>query len=59
MTGQIVSRFIPATYFMGMVRGVYLKGLGVNYYVWDVAALMLYAAIVYTIAIASFKKRIG
>ncbi|MBT9139301.1 MAG: Ribosome-associated ATPase [Syntrophomonadaceae bacterium] len=59
MTGQIVSRFIPATYFMGMVRGVYLKGLGVNYYVWDVATLMLYAAIVYTIAIASFKKRIG
>jgi len=59
MTGQIVSRFIPATYFMGMVRGVYLKGLGFNYYVWDVATLMLYAAIVYTIAIASFKKRIG
>lgn len=59
ITGQIISRFIPATYFMGMVRGIYLKGLGFNYYLWDLATLGLYASIIYTIAILSFRKRIG
>lgn len=57
--GQIVSRFIPATYFMGMVRGIYLKGMGFTYYAWELIALTLYATIVYTIAILSFKKRTG
>lgn len=58
ITGQIVSRFIPASYFMGMVRGIYLKGLGFNYYAWDLVTLAIYAAIVFSIAIISFKKRV-
>lgn len=59
MTGQVISRFIPATYFMGMVRGIYLKGLGFDYYIWDMATLAVYAVAIYGIAIASFKKRIA
>ncbi|MEW6326562.1 MAG: ABC transporter permease [Thermodesulfobacteriota bacterium] len=59
VTGQIVSRFIPATYFMGMVRGIYLKGLGFDYYLWDLITLTIYASIVYGIAIFSFRKRTG
>jgi len=59
LTGQIVSRFIPATYFMGMVRGIYLKGMGLSFYAWDLATLALYAAVVYGAAIKSIKKRIG
>lgn len=58
-TGQFISRFIPATYFMGMVRGIYLKGLGFDYYVWDMVTLAVYAVVIYGIAIASFKKRIA
>jgi len=57
--GQIVSRFIPATYFMGMVRGIYLKGLGFGYFFGDLITLALYAAVVYGIAIISFKKKVG
>lgn len=59
ITGQIVSRFIPATYFMGMVRGIYLKGLGFSYYAWDLLTLTIYATIVYSISILPFKKRVG
>jgi len=59
LTGQIVSRFIPATYFMGMVRGIYLKGMGLSFYAWDIATLAIYAAVVYGAAIKSIKKRIG
>jgi ABC-2 type transport system permease protein len=58
-TGQFISRFIPASYFMGMVRGIYLKGLGFSYYKWDLASLAVYAVIVYGIFIISFKKRIA
>lgn len=59
ITGQIVSHLIPATYFMGMVRGVYLKGLGFTYYAWDMVTLAIYAAVVYGIAILSFRKKVG
>ena len=59
LTGQLVSRFIPATYFMGMVRGIYLKGMGLSFYAWDLATLAFYAAVVYGVAIKSIKKRIG
>ncbi|HEC99385.1 MAG TPA: ABC transporter permease [Proteobacteria bacterium] len=59
ITGQIVSRFIPATYFMGMVKGIYLKGLGFGYYAWDLLTLTIYAAVVYSVAILSFRKKVG
>lgn len=54
---QLVSRLIPASYFMTMVRGVFMKGLGLDYYRRDLMTLGLFAAVVYTIAIAGFRKR--
>jgi ABC-2 type transport system permease protein len=57
--GQFVSHLIPATYFMGIVRGIYLKGLGFTFYLKDIITLFIYTVIVYSIAIISFKKRIG
>jgi len=58
-TGQFIAHLIPATYFMEMVRGVYLKGLGFGFYWSDLLALMLYTVVVYVAAWALFKKRIG
>lgn len=57
--GQFIAHLIPATYFMGMVRGVYLKGLGFDFFWPDLLALLLYTLVVYTLAWAFFKKRIG
>jgi ABC-2 type transport system permease protein len=54
---QLVSRVIPASYFMTMVRGIFMKGLGFAHYRRDLLTLGLFAAIVYTIAIAGFRKR--
>jgi ABC-2 type transport system permease protein len=54
---QLVSRLIPASYFMTMVRGVFMKGLGFSQYRSDLASLSLFAAIVYSIAIVGFRKR--
>ncbi len=58
-TGQLISKTIPASYFMGIVRGVYLKGIGIESYFTELISLVIYASIVYTLAILSFRKRIG
>ncbi|HVZ23332.1 MAG TPA: ABC transporter permease [Vicinamibacterales bacterium] len=58
-SAQIVSRFIPASYFMAMVRGVFLKGLGLRDYWRDLLTLCGFTAVVYTIAILGFRKRAG
>jgi ABC-2 type transport system permease protein len=58
-SAQAISRLIPAAYFMAMVRGVFLKGLGFREHYRDLAALGLFALVVYTIAIAGFRKRAG
>jgi ABC-2 type transport system permease protein len=56
---QIISRVIPASYFMGMARGVYLKGLGLRYYLTDFASLGIFAAVVFGLAILGFRKRVA
>jgi len=58
-SAQAISRFIPASYFMAMVRGVFLKGLGFRQYRSDMLTLLVFAAVVYGVAILGFRKRAG
>jgi ABC-2 type transport system permease protein len=58
-SAQMISRLIPASYFITMVRGVFLKGLGFSAYAYDLLTLGAFAAVVYTIAILRFRKRTG
>jgi ABC-2 type transport system permease protein len=57
--GRFVARLIPATYFMDVVRGAYLKGGGAASYVPDLVALAVYATVVYTIAWQALRKKVG
>lgn len=57
-SAQMISRLIPASYFMGMARGIFLKGLGFAFYAADFAALAMFSLTVYAIAIMSFRKRL-
>lgn len=58
-SAQAVSRLIPASYFMTMVRGVFLKGLGFRDYAWDLLTLALFTLVVYAVATLRFRKRAG
>jgi ABC-2 type transport system permease protein len=58
-SAQAISRFIPASYFMAMVRGVFLKGLGFGQYASDMMTLGAFAVVVYSIAMLGFRKRAG
>jgi ABC-2 type transport system permease protein len=57
--GRAVSRLIPATYFMEVVRGSYLKGGGLAPYAASLLILALYSAIVYLGAWLALRKRLG
>lgn len=57
--GRFVSRLIPATYFMDIVRGSYLKGGGVVPYVPSLLILMLYCVVIYVAAWLALRKRLG
>ena len=57
--GQFIAQLIPATHFMTVVRGSYLKGFGFDYYWPQLGALALYTLVVYFLAWLFLKKRIG
>jgi len=57
--GQFIAQLIPATHFMTVVRGSYLKGFGFDYYWPQLGALALYTLVLYSLAWLFLKKRIG
>jgi ABC-2 type transport system permease protein len=57
--GRFVSRLIPATYFMDVVRGSYLKGGGVAPYLPSLGMLTVYAVVIYAAAWLALRKRLG
>lgn len=59
VVGRFVARLIPATYFMEVVRGAYLKGGALASYIPDLTALGVYAVVVYTAAWLALRKRVG
>ena len=58
-TGQFIAHLIPATYFMDIVRGTYLKGLGFDYFWPNLLALGIYTVVLYGLSWLFLKKRIG
>lgn len=55
---QLISYLIPARYFLTIIRGIFMKGIGLNY-LWPQALLLLiFGVIVITLAGTRFKKRL-
>jgi ABC-2 type transport system permease protein len=55
---QGVSYLIPARYFLVVLRGIFLKGIGLNYLWWDLLLLAAFTALIILASAKRFKKRI-
>jgi ABC-2 type transport system permease protein len=56
---QAVTYFVPARYYIIILRGLFLKGNGIDV-MWDEALfLFLFAALMFSLAIRKFKKKVA
>lgn len=55
---QLVGYMIPLTYFLRVLRGIIVKGVGMQYLWKDVAFLALYSAAILGLAVSRFRKRL-
>jgi len=53
-----LSDVIPLTYYLDIIRGIVLKGIGFSYLVSQVICLILFSVLFLTISILKFKKKI-
>jgi len=53
------SDLIPLTYYLDIIRGIILKGIGAEYLVGQVVALLVFSIVFVTIATLRFTKRIA
>lgn len=56
---KLLGAVLPLTYFLDIVRGIFLKGIGISYLWKETLALLTFAVILFSISMAKFKKNIG
>jgi ABC-2 type transport system permease protein len=54
---QVISRLIPARYFVSVLKGIFLKGNPLRILVIDAIFLLIFAVIVFIAANRKFKKK--
>jgi ABC-2 type transport system permease protein len=54
---QTISRVLPATYFIKILKGIYLKGVGINVLYRETLFLIAFATILLLVANVKFKKK--
>jgi len=55
---QIVTYLVPARYFVVLLKGIYLKGVGLEILAGDTLLLTVFAAVMVTVAKIKFKKKL-
>ncbi|HBC74989.1 MAG TPA: hypothetical protein DC017_09125 [Candidatus Wallbacteria bacterium] len=55
---QIMSKFFPATYFVKILKNIFLKGVGFEILFYDMAMLSIYCLVLFVLANKKFKKRL-
>jgi len=56
---RVVTYAVPARYFVSILKGIFLKGIGMRFLALEMALLSLYGAVVFILACRKLKKRIG
>jgi ABC-2 type transport system permease protein len=55
---QTLSYLVPLRYFLVIVRGIFLKGAGIEAFSGDVIALSIFCVVIMTLAVRRFHKRL-
>jgi ABC-2 type transport system permease protein len=55
---RVVTHIITARYFVTILRGIYLKGVGLTVLLPEVAFLAVFAVVVVTLALRTFRKKV-
>ncbi|MBI2218685.1 MAG: ABC transporter permease [Candidatus Rokubacteria bacterium] len=55
---QYLSMLIPLTYYLRIVRGIVLKGIGLEYLWMQLLPLIVFGAVIFTLAILKFRKQL-
>jgi ABC-2 type transport system permease protein len=53
---SFIGYIIPLTYFLDIIRGIMLKGVGINFLWNDVIALCVFTAAILSTAVLRFRK---
>jgi len=56
---QAITYIVPARYFVALVKGIYLRGVGLAVLWPEVVFLAVFAAVVLVLAVHQFKKRLA
>lgn len=56
---QVVSRLVPARYFVTMLKGIFLKGVGLEVLWPELVFLTAYAAVVFLLATRKLKQKLA
>jgi ABC-2 type transport system permease protein len=56
---QWITRLIPARYFVALLKGIYLKGVGLEVLAVEAGLLALFCALMVAMAHLKFKKRLA
>jgi ABC-2 type transport system permease protein len=56
---QVITRAVPARYFVTILKGVFLKGVGLNVLWGELGFLALYAAIVFLLATRKLSQKVA
>jgi ABC-2 type transport system permease protein len=55
---QYLAAVIPLTYYLRIVRGIVLKGIGLDYLWPQLSPLIVFGAVVFTLSILKFRKQL-
>jgi len=55
---QVITHVIPARYFVSLLKGIYLKGVGLEILAGEAALLTLFSVAMLVLANVKFKKKL-
>jgi ABC-2 type transport system permease protein len=56
---QLITLAVPARYFVALLKGIYLKGVGLDVLAFDAGLLVVFAAAMLVLANVKFRKKLA